>query len=143
MEAIKQETINKSTDYLNHIRELVDKNGSVTLATMKHLGYQHNCSGDLFYYALELGYFTKTGVVGKYRANSYKSNIAKFEPFHSRKVLELKNQKSWDKLKQTRASKKSKKGAAPTEQLRPIIQNYNNPKTKTLSILWGLIEVNY
>lgn len=142
----KKETVLK---YQLAIQQMVDfvksKNGSIMFRELFAIAKSNKVSWTC------VDGILKTKIIEKPYTGYFKVNIDKIEPIHARKVIELKNanqvQKRKEKLEQQKKSTPKEPLLKQTRTFKikkeTIKEENIKEDKKTISILWGLIKINY
>ena len=139
MKTISKDKLNRTTMFLNDLRLLTLKNkGIVDNKEKQEIHNRYSLPYSMFKISRDLGYFTKVG------NKQYVCSVNLFEPFHSRKLIELhlkhhyEVNKRWSEKQQKQEKERHK--LQTKKEVKPKITVINK---KQFSLFWGLIKFNY
>jgi len=146
---IEQETIQKVQNYLNELNLQIQSKSRLPVKHVDIVAKKHKVSNDMIYYAV------KKGFIERVERGIYKSKVSNFEPIHARQVIELRNStflpmahKKSMKMVRNQLGLKLEKKQLPKGVHRYDVRGnkkiiIEKPKQKNISILWGLIKLNF
>ena len=121
---IAKETISKATDSLNALAQ----KGEFDAKERKENSKMFNTSNTHVTHALELGWIVRTGY------GRYKCTLPKFEPFHTRKIIE----RQYKHIKENGKQQKIVFRDIPQKK-----QRAEAKPRKEVSFLWGMLKFKY
>lgn len=139
MKTINKDKLNRTTMFLNDLRLLTLKNkGIVDNKEKQEIHNRYSLPYSMFKISRDLGYFTKVG------NKQYVCSVNLFEPFHSRKLIELHLKHHYESNKRWVEKQEKQVKQKPITQVKKETKKNTIIKSKKqFSLFWGLIKFNY